>query len=283
MLADEVTHVKMGSDWLRRLTADDPERRARALEFQRVVDKLFSLGGVRGEDEDSPIKLARRFRELAGFDDDEIDEIADLSHEAREELVAREQRPRLVGDLRWPPSPPRRSPWCSSTTAIVEAVDAVAAAGRAARRRGVRVEVDEPTRWPATHCCRVDPVELAVDGGAFEDPRHPRQLDIDSVAVVVGRLVLQALDRRDPAFGEPPPDDALSVAHRVAWDVYALGRLDRLGYPRPAPAPPVQLPQPPRLHRRGRRRLRALWTGDGLTWAEIERLSDDARAVAAST
>ena len=29
MLADEVTHVKMGSDWLRRLTADDPERRKR--------------------------------------------------------------------------------------------------------------------------------------------------------------------------------------------------------------------------------------------------------------
>jgi len=89
MLADEVTHVKMGSDWLRRLTADDPDRRARALEFQRVVDKLFSLGGVRGEDEDSPIKLARRFRELAGFADEEIDEIAELSHQAREELRAR--------------------------------------------------------------------------------------------------------------------------------------------------------------------------------------------------
>jgi uncharacterized ferritin-like protein (DUF455 family) len=92
MLADEVTHVKMGSDWLRRMTADDPDRRARALEFQRVVDKLFSIGGVRGEDEDSPIKLARRFRELAGFADEEIDEIADLSHEAREEMVARRQR-----------------------------------------------------------------------------------------------------------------------------------------------------------------------------------------------
>ena len=49
MLADEVTHVKMGSDWLRRLTENDPERRERALEFQRVVDKLFSLGGFRGD------------------------------------------------------------------------------------------------------------------------------------------------------------------------------------------------------------------------------------------
>src|SRR3954464_14801551 len=69
MLADEVTHVKMGSDWLRRLTEKDPERRARALEFQRVVDKLFS-GAGRGGDEDG----ARAYRKLAGFTDEDIDE-----------------------------------------------------------------------------------------------------------------------------------------------------------------------------------------------------------------
>src|SRR5918992_760154 len=67
MLADEVTHVKMGSDWLRRLTENDPERRKDALEFQAVVDKLFSVGGFRSESDESPIQLARRFRELAGF------------------------------------------------------------------------------------------------------------------------------------------------------------------------------------------------------------------------
>jgi len=83
--------VKMGSDWLRRITANDPDRRARALEFQRVVDKLFSIGGARGEEEDSPIKLARRFRELAGFADAEIDEIAQLSLEARQEVMARQE------------------------------------------------------------------------------------------------------------------------------------------------------------------------------------------------
>lgn len=85
MLADEVTHVKMGSDWLRRLTEKDPERRERALEFQRVVDQLFSLGGFRGEDDDSPVRLARRFRELAGFDTDEIDELADIARDARDQ------------------------------------------------------------------------------------------------------------------------------------------------------------------------------------------------------
>src|SRR4051794_26130272 len=85
MLADEVTHVKMGSDWLRRLTEGDPDRRKKALEFQSVVDKLFSFGGTRSESEESPIGLARRFRELAGFDEDEVNEIAELSRQALEE------------------------------------------------------------------------------------------------------------------------------------------------------------------------------------------------------
>ncbi len=85
MLADEVTHVKMGSDWLRRVTEGDAERRQAALEFQSVVDKLFSYGGTRSDSDQSVIGLARRFRELAGFSDDEIDEIASLSLAAMEE------------------------------------------------------------------------------------------------------------------------------------------------------------------------------------------------------
>jgi len=85
MLADEVTHVKMGSDWLRRLTEKDPDRRERALEFQRTVDKIFNLGGFRGEDEENPVQLARRFRELAGFTDEENDELSTLARESTEE------------------------------------------------------------------------------------------------------------------------------------------------------------------------------------------------------
>ncbi len=88
MLADEVTHVKMGSDWLRKVTEKDPERRKKALEFQQVVDKLFSFGGARGESDESPIGLARRFRELAGFTDDEVDTISQMDHDALEERKA---------------------------------------------------------------------------------------------------------------------------------------------------------------------------------------------------
>jgi uncharacterized ferritin-like protein (DUF455 family) len=88
MLADEVTHVKMGSDWLRKLTANDKDRQQNALDFQRTVDKLFSFGGLRGESEDSPIHLARKFRTLAGFSDDEITELVDVAAEAMAEAEA---------------------------------------------------------------------------------------------------------------------------------------------------------------------------------------------------
>jgi uncharacterized ferritin-like protein (DUF455 family) len=88
MLADEVTHVKMGSDWLRKVTENDPQRRKKALEYQSVVDKLFSYGGTRSDSEESPIGLARRFRELAGFTDTEVEEIADISLSALNERKA---------------------------------------------------------------------------------------------------------------------------------------------------------------------------------------------------
>ncbi len=88
MLADEVTHVRMGSKWLRAVTEDDPERRKAAIEFQRVVDGLFNFQGQRGEERDAPIRLARKFRKMAGFTDGEVDEIAETSLKQRAEVEA---------------------------------------------------------------------------------------------------------------------------------------------------------------------------------------------------
>ena len=87
MLADEVTHVKMGSDWLRRLCASDPERMQRALEFQRLVDKVFSAAG-RGGNADG----ARAYRKMAGFTDEDIDE----AHVKMDPEAERAARRRLV-------------------------------------------------------------------------------------------------------------------------------------------------------------------------------------------
>ena len=90
MLADEVTHVKMGSDWLRRLTAQDPQRQKEALDFQKAVDKLFSFGGFRGERDENPVHLARNFRQLAGFSEEEIDELVDIAASAFQEAQAQQ-------------------------------------------------------------------------------------------------------------------------------------------------------------------------------------------------
>jgi uncharacterized ferritin-like protein (DUF455 family) len=83
MLADEVTHVKMGSTWLRDLTKDDKDRQSRALEFQRTVDGLFNFRGSRGETREHSIRLARKFREMAGFQKEEIDDIVTMSETQR--------------------------------------------------------------------------------------------------------------------------------------------------------------------------------------------------------
>jgi uncharacterized ferritin-like protein (DUF455 family) len=104
MLADEVTHVKMGSDWLRKVTANDPDRRAKALEFQQVVDKLFSFGGLRGDSDESPIALARRFRELAGFSDDEVEVISEMDRDALEERKAAVQMAREAAGMQPEPA-----------------------------------------------------------------------------------------------------------------------------------------------------------------------------------
>jgi hypothetical protein len=161
---------------------------------------------------------------------------------------------------------------------IAAAVDEVASTVGFPLGEDVRVEVDESNPLARTHLLSVDPVVIAVDGGAFEDPRRPRQLSTGSVSVVVGRLVLQALDRRDADFGEPPADDAMSVAHRVAWDVYALGRLGRMGYP---------AQRQRRLYNFRNRHgftdvadsaFERLWTSDHLDWATIVELSDGALA-----
>jgi hypothetical protein len=78
----------MGSNWLRQLTNDDVDRRSRALEFQRTVDGLFNFRGLRGEGRDASIRLARRFREMAGFSAEEIDDIAEMADRDRAARLA---------------------------------------------------------------------------------------------------------------------------------------------------------------------------------------------------
>jgi uncharacterized ferritin-like protein (DUF455 family) len=89
VLADELTHVRFGSDWVKEFTKSDPARAKAAKDFQREVDKQFSLGGARSDRKDAAIPIAWEDRKEAGFSDEELGEIAKLSAEGpqRETLL----------------------------------------------------------------------------------------------------------------------------------------------------------------------------------------------------
>jgi hypothetical protein len=144
--------------------------------------------------------------------------------------------------------------------------------------RTIHIEVDERTPLGSSTLTSLDPITITAESGAFEDAKHIRHLSRTSIEGVMGRHLLRARDRLDPAFGNPPSDDELSINLHTAWDVYAVGRLARLGYP----------------SQEGRRRYHfrirhgftdvadrvfdRLWLEDGLTWADIVAASEEALA-----
>ena len=89
---------------------------------------------------------------------------------------------------------------------------------------------------------------------------------------------MRTKDRLDPSFGDPPPDDDIPINDYTAWDTYAVGRLERLGFPSQ------------RERRRYHFRIRhgftdvadgvfdRLWTGENLTWADLQAASAEAAA-----
>jgi uncharacterized ferritin-like protein (DUF455 family) len=79
VLADELTHVRFGSDWVKAFTQDDPEHFEKTQQFRRQVDKQFSFGGARSEREDASIPIAWDDRREAGFTEDELQELKTLS------------------------------------------------------------------------------------------------------------------------------------------------------------------------------------------------------------
>ncbi len=79
VLADELTHVRFGSEWVKEFTKGDPEYRERTNEYRRTVDKQFSFGGARSDREDAAIPIAWDDRLEAGFTEEELKDLAELS------------------------------------------------------------------------------------------------------------------------------------------------------------------------------------------------------------
>ena len=146
----------------------------------------------------------------------------------------------------------------------------------------ITVDVDETTPMGHAAVRSLNPVVLSLESGALEDPKRPRQLDEGGSADVLGRLLFEVRDRLDPAFGDPPADNELTLPESVAWQVYCVGRLGRLGH---------RVQRQRRLYQFRNRHgftddadavFDRLWAADGLTWADIAAASEHARAALAS-
>ncbi|MGH8992358.1 MAG: hypothetical protein ACRDZ7_12680 [Acidimicrobiia bacterium] len=136
------------------------------------------------------------------------------------------------------------------------------------------VEIDEGSPFGSTSTAiEGRRVTLSVESGAFEDPKAIRQLSEAGTRLVLGRLLFRLSDRLNPDFGAPPADSELTYAEHAAWDAYAVGRYARLAG--------VDGGQDRRRYafrlRHGftddaDRAFDRLWTGDGLTWGELEQI-----------
>lgn len=144
--------------------------------------------------------------------------------------------------------------------------------------RPIHIEVDEKTPLGSSAVVAVDPITINVESGGFEDAKKLRHLSRESVEGVIGRHLMRTKDRLDPNFGDPPADDDIPIEQYAAWDIYAVGRLERLGFPSQ------------RDRRRYHFRIRhgftdvsdqvfdRLWAADGLTWADVQAASAEALA-----
>ena len=146
----------------------------------------------------------------------------------------------------------------------------------------ITVDIDETTPMGRSLLQSLDPVVLSLESGALEDPKRPRQLNEEGAIDVLGRLLFEVVDRLDPAFGDPPAEDDLTLPESVAWQVYCVGRLGRLGH---------RVQRQRRLyHFRNRHgftdaadeAFERLWSAQGLTWSDITATSEGARAALAS-
>ncbi len=142
----------------------------------------------------------------------------------------------------------------------------------------VTVEVDETTPMGRARVASIDPLLITAESGALEDVKRPRQLSAEGTTDVLGKLLFSVRDRLDPAFGDPPLDDDLTLQESVAWEVYCVARLGRLGHT-------VQRQR--RLYQFRNRHgftdaadtaFDHLWTAEDLTWDGIKATSQDALA-----
>jgi len=96
----------------------------------------------------------------------------------------------------------------------------------------IDVEVDEELFPPLTgHMTDVvdGRAVLWISAANLEDTRQPRTFAPEQARSDLAVMLLRAKDRLSDDFADAPGDRELTRGERVAWDIYAIGRLERLG------------------------------------------------------
>jgi hypothetical protein len=138
----------------------------------------------------------------------------------------------------------------------------------------IHIEVDETVLLGHTELVSADPVHIRTESGAFEDTKKLRGFSEEAATDVLGRHLLRARDRRSADFGDPPSDEGLPLAHRVAWEVHTVGRLTRAGYPAQRQRWLYQFRNRHGFTDAADEAFEALWDADDLTWDRIAEISD---------
>ena len=142
----------------------------------------------------------------------------------------------------------------------------------------IRIEVDESSALGHTELVSTDPVVIRTESGAFEDPKRIRQLSETQTTDVLGRHLLRAADRRRETFGDPPADEDLPLAQRVAWEIHTIGRLSRKGYEANRQRWLYSFRNRHGFTDAADDAFETLWNAESLSWSEIVALSDETAA-----
>ena len=118
--------------------------------------------------------------------------------------------------------------------AIAALVDDVAAQVELPTGVEIDVTVDEELFPPLTgHMTDVidGRVAIWVSAANLEDTRKPRTFAPEQARTDFAVMLLRAKDRLSEDFADAAVDRELSRGERIAWDIYAIGRAERLGLP----------------------------------------------------
>jgi hypothetical protein len=72
---------------------------------------------------------------------------------------------------------------------------------------------------------------LWISGGNLESTHRNREFNEPAARFDLTQMLLRANDRLGEGFASAPPDIELSLAERIAWDVWTHARAGRLGLP----------------------------------------------------